>query len=151
AAGCIFVFFAVVAIQGILLNLTPAHRIERVSGWMQGGLLAIFFLALLCSSPLAGWQRTAGAYRTWAPPVWFLGLSQTLAGNRDPVFASMARRAVEATLAAVMLAALAYLAAYRRHRRRLLETPEYLPQRKTRLWSWLRLLARDPRREAALQ
>src|SRR6266566_7910484 len=47
--AALFVFFALVAVQGVLLNVTPIRHFTRVSLTVQGALLT----TLLCGLPLA--------------------------------------------------------------------------------------------------
>ncbi|MBZ5581926.1 MAG: ABC transporter permease, partial [Acidobacteriia bacterium] len=139
--GCLFVFYAIVALQGVLLNALPGRWFARASSYVQGLLIAAFVLAGLYGSAFRG---------AWGPPAWFAGLQQALLGDRDPSFRAMAARAVQAAACAVGLAALTYLAAYGRSRRLLLESGDEVAPRPAR-WSAVRLLARDPRRQAALE
>lgn len=121
--AALFVFFAIVALQGVLLNVLPAKLFARVSTWVQGGLLGGFVLCGITG----GYGRA-----TW--------------------FSSVAHLRAEglwAAAGAIALAGLTYFAAYRRYRRLLLEAPEIAPRR-GRTLGLLRLLARDPRRQAVL-
>jgi hypothetical protein len=153
--GCLFIFFSIVAIQGVLLNALPGRQFARVSTYVQGALVAVLFLAGLRSWSMVGWdsKTIAGLPRfgAWAPPVWFVGVHQAILGDRDPFYAAMAKRGLMALAAAVGLAALTYLAACRRYRKLLLESPEAVSRRRERKWSLIRLVARDPRREAVMQ
>ncbi|MBI1786269.1 MAG: ABC transporter permease [Acidobacteria bacterium] len=153
--GCLFVFFAIVAVQGILINTLPARWFARLSSWVQGALVAVCFLAGLYSWFIVDWRQEAIArlpdFAAWAPPVWFLGLHQAILGDGDPFFGAMAARALGAAAGAVAVAALLYVLAYSRYRKLLLESPDTIPQRRMWQWSPLRLLARNPRQEAILQ
>jgi hypothetical protein len=87
ALACIFALFSMVALQGALANLLPAKLHARVSAYVQGVLAAAFFLAALESWHIGDSPEQAVALfpqLPWAPPVWFAGLQQALAGNRDP-------------------------------------------------------------------
>src|SRR5207248_600884 len=124
--AAVFVFFALVALQGVLLNVTPIRHFTRVSLTVQGMLLT----ALLCGLPLAlsipGLQTSMKErpdWIVWAPPAWFLGLDQVLVGNREPLAVQLAWLSVAAVAGAAAAAVATYLWSYRRHRVRLLESP----------------------------
>ncbi len=139
AGACVFVFFGLLALQGILLNVLPGRIFTRVSLVMQAGL----FIATLGALPLLGRQPDSAA---WWPAVWFLRLREAvLAGT--PAAASTALIAIAAP---PLIAVLSYLLSYHRYRRLLLEAPPQRAVRWTRLGSWL--LERwigDPRQQAA--
>ena len=155
ASGCLFIFFALVALQGLLINSLPAKWVARCSGYIQGILLAAWLLIGLYSWFIPEWRAPAVPAMlhryAWVPPVWFLGLHEKLSGARDPFFLAMAARAVRATWSAVALAALLYVAASARYRRLLLEGGEGLAPQRMRECRWLRLIAGNPRQEAVLQ
>ncbi len=152
ALGCLFIFFSIVALQGVLLNLLPARLFMPVSVLVQGLLVAVFFLAGLYSWFIVDWKPTTIAqlpeFTSWMPPVWFNGLHQVLTSNRDPFSLSMAQRALTGITSALALSALMYLISYRRYRKLLLENPESVRA----MWSGsiFRLLSRNPRQEAML-
>ena len=123
-AACAFFFFGLVALQGVLLNLLRPRAFGRVTGYVQGLLVALMLgLAVLSFSiqpqftnavPHPEWSR-------WLPPVWFLGLCQHWSGDPDPAMRVLADRAVSGLLAAAILALLTYLVSYQRHRTLLME------------------------------
>jgi len=153
--GCLFIFFAIVAIQGVLLNLLPPRWLTSFSPYVQGVLVTVFFLSGLYSWFLAEWRAPEISrlpeIGAWAPPVWFAGLHQVVSGDRNPFYAAMAKRGLMAMTGVVMLAALTYLLAYSRYRKLLLESPDGATQRREWKWSLFRLLGRDPRQQAILQ
>ena len=123
AALC--VFFTLVAVQGILLNILPVRQFTRVSLAVQGILLT----ALLCGLPLVfsipslqNSMHQRPAWAAWAPPVWFLALYESLAGSREPLEGQLAQIALRAAAGALLAAIGTYLWSYRRHRARLLES-----------------------------
>ena len=122
-----FVFLAVVAWQGALMNLLPPRLFRRVSVYAQfmtlfGLFSALFLWPKIASVYLPMKQRAAPGFFL-APPFWFAGLYQQLAGGGDETDAHQADRAVLALIAVVLLASLTYLISYRRHLRRMLEAP----------------------------
>ncbi|HTX37058.1 MAG TPA: ADOP family duplicated permease [Bryobacteraceae bacterium] len=141
---CVFVFFSLLAIQGILLNILPARLFSSVSLAVQSAVL-IFTLGAL---PLYNRQPTAG----WWPSVWFVHLWEAMI--KGP--ASASRDALLAMTGSAALAVLAYLLSYHRYRRLLLEAPAGRSGAGTQWHSgagWgarlLELWMRDPRQQAA--
>jgi hypothetical protein len=156
--ACFFVLFSMVALQGVLLNVLPGRVFARVSAYVQGALVAALGLAFLYTWFIKDWGRDALAKLPefgWAPPVWFLGLQQQMAGTGDPLlaafFTASAHRALIASAAVVVLALLMYLIGYGRYRSLLLESNIEVLTPPARRWSVARLLARGPRQEAIMQ
>jgi hypothetical protein len=122
--GCYFSFFALLALQGTLLNLLPARTFGRVTGSLQGLLVAAMLMAIVLSfsiHPGTAAMAVGSAAARWLPPVWFMGLCQSLMGDRDPVMAVLARRAELALPIAAGIALLSYAVSYRRHRELMVE------------------------------
>lgn len=139
ATASFFLFFALVAFQGLLLNLLPGNLFPRVSLLVQGLLVT----ALLCALPFVlAIPGTHAAMTTrpdaalWWPPVWFLGLDQWLLGNREPYVSRLAARALIASATAALAALLGYVWSFHRHRIRVIEMP-FEPGRET---AWIRKL-----------
>ncbi|HTP33823.1 MAG TPA: ADOP family duplicated permease, partial [Candidatus Acidoferrales bacterium] len=140
AGGCLFVFFTLVALQGILLHLFPPHIFARVSLAVQ----AVLFVATVGAIPLMG-RQPAAAF--WWPPLWFVHLWESMIIGP----ALLARNALLAVAIPAAVSILAYLLSYHRYRRVLLEARTgHVSARRTGLAS--RLLERwiaDPREQAA--
>lgn len=130
-AGCAFVFFGMLALQGLLLNLLPRRVFDRVSIYAQ----AILFTASVAALPFL-WRQPA---TLWWPPNWFLGLWTVLLGGSDPA----ARYALYATGLAPVLAVLTYVVSYRRYQRLLLEAQSVRSRRAFQLPGWVSGI--DPR------
>src|SRR5262249_14938303 len=106
--GCAFVFFTLLSVQGILLNLLPVRVFARVSLVLQSAV----FIATMGALPLFDRQPAAA----WWPPVWFLDLWEAMIqGTRS------ARSAMLAMAVPALMSVLAYLLSYHRYRRLLLE------------------------------
>ena len=123
--GGLFMFFTLVALQGVLLNLLPVRQFPRVSLAIQGSLLAILFCAFPFVLTIPSFYDRLDplpAWSIWAPPLWFWGIDQTLMGSGDPLVAWLVRAAVWGTLAAAVAAVSTYLWSYHRHRIRILES-----------------------------
>jgi hypothetical protein len=150
--ACFFVFFAILALQGVLLNVLPANLLARVSVWVQGGLVGLFLLGGFYSWTIKEWKAETIArlpeLGAWLPPVWFAGLHESLIGRADGLFAGVAKMAQLASIYMVALTIIMYYISYRRYRRLLLETPVRLATSRVCQWSLIRLLARSPRRES---
>lgn len=152
--ACSFVFFAILGLQGVLLNVLPAKLFTRVSVYAQGGLAGVFLLAGFYSWSIKEWKPDVIAklpeFGVWLPPVWFTGLHQTLVGEDARFFTCMAQRGLIAAGIAIMLAVGTYLLSYRRYRKLLLESPVRLATPRLWRWSVLTLLACSPRREGVM-
>ena len=153
--ACAFIFFAILALQGVLLNILPANLFARVSVYAQGLLTGLFLLGGLYSWSMKNWTpKTVAkvpAFGQWFPPAWFAGLNRKLTGEGDAFLLGMAHRALVATGIAVAVAVAAYWVSYRRYRKLLLEAPVRLAAPRAWRWSLLRLLAGSPRREAVME
>ncbi len=123
--GC-FVFFSLVALQGVLLNVLPVRQFPRVSLTIQGVLLAVLLIALpfVFSIPTA-FGRLEGLpwWCVFAPPFWFFGIDQVIFGSHDPVTIRLAEVSVAMLPASALLAISTYVWSYHRHRVRVLESP----------------------------
>jgi hypothetical protein len=148
---CLFLFFAIVALQGILLNALPPRFFVRVSGYVQGALFAVFAFGILRSWSIKDWSPETVArvpeFGAWAPPVWFAGLHEYLLGDRDPFLSGMAARALTALFVSVGLSVITYCLSYRRYQRLLLEGSERVA-RPQRFGSIFAVIGRDPRQRA---
>jgi predicted permease len=138
--GCAFVFFALVAIQGVLLQLFSAHTFARVSLAVQ----AVLFIVTVGAVPLMGRQPATAA---WWPPVWFVHLWEAMITGRAP----LARDALVAITGPALVALAAYLLSYHRYRKMLLEAKAghgsaRLAGLGSRLLEWW---IRNPREQAA--
>src|ERR1035441_5331889 len=152
-AGCYFFFFGMVALQGVLLNLLRPRHFARATGILQGLLVAAMLVLIVLSFNIQP-QVTAAVVRPelarWLPPVWFLGLCQTLSGDPDPAMLVLAHRALAALVMAVMLVLLTYAVSYRRHRALLVEgvaVPGKDRRWRGALFDWL---VPHPRRQAVI-
>jgi hypothetical protein len=151
--GCLFIFFAIVALQGVMLNALPGRLFVPVSTCVQGALVAVFFLSGLYSWFIVDWKTETitrlPEFAAWAPPVWFTGLYRALTSDPNPFYLSMAKRALMAVAASLALSALTYLVSFSRYRKLLIESPDTARS----IWNWsvLRLVAEGPRQEAILQ
>ena len=124
AAGGYFFFFALSALEGVLLNALRPAAFRRVAASLQGVLAAAMLLLLVLSFSIQ--QQVAHAaieprFARFLPPAWFLGLYETLAGNPDAAMHRLARLGLTALAAAGLLTLAAYAVSYRRHRTLMVE------------------------------
>jgi hypothetical protein len=135
--GGLFVFFTLVALQGVLLNVVPIRLFPRISLAIQGLLLASLLAGLPFVFSVPGLYDRIDPLPSWslyAPPLWFFGIDQIIFGNREPIIALLARIAILAVLTSAAAAMLAYVWSYRRHRIRVLESPSIDSHALRRLW-----------------
>ena len=121
-----FVFFSLIALQGILLNLTPVRHFAKVSLMVQGFLVACLVggLPFVLSIPnLHPYMNLRPAWAAWAPPIWFVAVHQNMMGIHDPIIVELSRRAWIGTASAFLAAIVAYWWSYTSHRKRVLESP----------------------------
>jgi hypothetical protein len=133
-----FVFFTLVTVQGVLLNILPVRQFSRVSLAIQGVLLSIFLCALplvFAIPDLHPYMELRPAWAMWAPPLWFLGVDQVIAGHSEPLALHLAQLAVASVAASSMTAILVYLWSYRRHRARVIESPGMEGAATQRAWT----------------
>jgi len=151
ASAFSFLFF--VALEGLLINFLPPRAFKKVSLYVQVlamvGLLLLLFLLPIISDLLPTWEHTHDAKLFWLPPLWFVGLYQTLFGSGDALFHSLARISILALGLATFACAAGYLVNYKRHTQRALEATEADPVRRSRLagaatWLLTRLVLRKP-------
>jgi hypothetical protein len=133
-----FVFFTLVTLQGVLLNVLPVRQFPRVSLALQGALLSVFLCALplVFSIPdLHPYMELRPAWAIWAPPLWFLGLDQVIAGHSEPLALRFTALALASVAVSATTAVLVYLWSYRRHRARVIESPGIEGASSSRAWT----------------
>jgi hypothetical protein len=126
----LFVFFILVAMQGVLLNLLPTRHFPRVSLGVQGLLLVALLggLPFVFSIPaLHNRLDQPPPWASYAPPMWFFGIDQMIVQRMTGGPTSSAMRLAAVAIVALVSSAIgavsAYLWSYRRHRIRVLESP----------------------------
>lgn len=116
-----FAFFAIVALQCILLNVVGRVAAQRLAIVLQLAIVIIVLqLPILPSSPRSG-AGFDGAATWWLPSMWFAGLFEVLSGRPTPQALALAGRAAVGAVGVPLLTALLYMATYRRLLRRALE------------------------------
>jgi hypothetical protein len=127
-----FSFFGVFTVIGLLMAILPYALFRRISLYVRFAL-SLCFLSLLATSfavPsfLGQVARTNTLGVNLLPPVWFVGVTETLWGNGNkPFFAQMARSALFALGICLAVAILSYALSFRRSFIRIPETAEVGP------------------------
>ena len=157
-ASGLFAALSLAAVQGVLLTVLPGKLFRRISvpiqTVMMGALVMLLFLTPLMGSSIERMVRTHNPLLYYFPGFWFAGLYERLrpvTGN--PVMLELGSIAIRALWCVAGVFVLTYLPMYRRHARRMLETPE--PSRsgpgrtRTLINAWLdRVLVRRPVEQA---
>jgi hypothetical protein len=107
----VFAVSLVLAVLGTLAAVLPRAAFRACSPIVRGALLLAFLVLLVTG--LSGWQ-VAGRFSWLLPPYWYLGLYQTLHHRPTPAFLRVASLAWQAAAVAVFVAALSYIAGYKR-------------------------------------
>jgi hypothetical protein len=151
AAGGAFLFFALLALQGGLLNILPPRTFRRfgprLQGLLAGTMLGLIVLSFSIEARISNVLLQPQVSR-WLPPVWFLGFCQAHSGDPDPAMRALSHRAVIGLLAAIAMALATYAVSYRRHRTLLLEGAP-MPARAGRSMLLPRLF-HDPRQQGVI-
>jgi hypothetical protein len=126
AAAGAFVFFSVLALQGLLLNVAGRRLAERLSVALQAIFIIvllqmIFFLPRMGAFVRKDFGTESASYLALLPSVWFLGLYDVLGGRPMAGSGSLALIAVVATALAVGAATGLLIATHKRLMRRALE------------------------------
>ncbi len=153
-AGGAFVFFAILAVQGVIATLCGYETVRLVVPLLQFALfllmLSFFTLAPRMLAGIHPGDDRLGTAMGLFPPLWFLGLYETMIdGDTAPVFGILAGRALGALSAAVAAVCLIYLYAYLYQFRtigeaRRAEAGTRLRPPKVAVWFFESLLARTP-------
>ncbi len=129
-AGGAFVALALAAVQGLLINVLPGRAFRRISPWVQmilmGLLITVLFLTPLVSASIRPLVEQRSPLLRYFPPFWFLAwyLDMMPGHPAGPVFHALAPLARNALALAAAAFAVTYLAGYRRHARRVMESLE---------------------------
>jgi predicted permease len=115
------VFLAVVGLQGLMLAIAGPRLFARASSLVQGlaiaaavaGLVAIPVMSASAAETLR-FGPAARPWLLWTPPLWFLGVYETVLGTSDPLLHRLAAVACLALAGAIALVFATYPAAYAR-------------------------------------
>jgi hypothetical protein len=128
AGASLFAFFAVAALQGVLINVTTPAIFRRISPAVQMCGMSLMVIALI-PFPLYMLllRPMTEAHTIWPwlfPPVWFTGLYDLLLPAGNSSFATFGIFGVEALAIAIAVFALSWALGFRRHYRRVLESED---------------------------
>jgi phage shock protein PspC (stress-responsive transcriptional regulator) len=116
-----FAFFAIVALQCILLNVVGRVAAQRLAIVLQLAIVIVVAqLPILPTSPRSE-ANFVGAAAWWLPSMWFAGLFEVLSGRPTAPTLALAGVATASAVGVPLLTALLYAATYRRLLRRALE------------------------------
>jgi hypothetical protein len=125
-----FTFCILLGVQGLSAQL-PRKLFLRASAFLQiaafGFLVIGYFLEPNWNTPRLLSDPAHRQLLAWLPPYWFLGLYQALNGTMHPVLAPLATRAIWALGIAAFAGGSAFLLAYFRTMRKIVEQPDILP------------------------
>ena len=131
-AGGLFSALAVAGLQGVLITFLSGNLYRRVSVALQTLLMGVLVM-LLVLTPIMG-QMIHGLIQShspalyWFPGFWFIGLYERLRpATHDPTLLALGGMAGHALWISAAVVVLTYLPLYRRHARKMLETPAPSP------------------------
>jgi pimeloyl-ACP methyl ester carboxylesterase len=132
AAG-IFIFAAMLALQGVAAQILSWGLFLRVSGALQ--LIALFTVIALffVTPPFAATMLHPAVPVELLPSYWFTGLLHKLDGDRNRVFTPLAAIALRNLGIATGIAALTWGLSYYRNIRRIVQAPDITPSAHGRL------------------
>jgi hypothetical protein len=118
-SASLFTFCAVFALLGAVSAVLPREAFRACSPWLRGFFLLEFLMLLVSgvSGPAPLLQHLYLDPQTpvrFLPPLWFLGMYQTLQHRSTPAMAELAAAVLPGSLAVLALTLLAYGASYRR-------------------------------------
>jgi hypothetical protein len=135
-AGAAFIFCGVLTVQGLAGQLSRRWYL-RLSAVLQIAVFCVILGTYFLEPPLSNPPAFAAPQNehalAWLPSYWYLGLLQFLNGSAAPGVAALAGRAVVGLAMAALGAGTAYLLAYFRSLRKIVEEPDILPGAR-RLW-----------------
>jgi len=151
-----FSAFTLLAIEGLMLCLLPTRWFRTASTTMQAVSITVLLLALLLYPLISGHLQILmsgqASLARFIPPLWFLGLYESLVqGSGAPAGASaLGAIGIYATAGVILLSLVTYPAAWSRQKKRALEGVPLAPrQSRNRLTHLLhRNLLRQPQQRA---
>jgi len=145
AAG-VFIYGAVLGVQGLAAQILPRRLFLRLSGHLQLTAFCVIMGVYFLQPGFGGLDDIAvgSIWRViqWLPSYWFLGLYQQLNGSMHPALEPLAQRAWMGLGGVVCVATVAYTLSYWRTLRKIVEEPDIVPG--SPRWSWLPRFGSQP-------
>lgn len=125
--GGLFMFFLLIAAQGVLLNVFGRRTAQTLALVLQAAFVVVvlqapFFVPRLGSLVRAAFQGEDQTMVAYLPPAWFLALYDVVAGTPRAVPMAYTLAAVGGTVATAVMATALVAGSYRRLVRMALET-----------------------------
>lgn len=138
AASCVFVYGAVLAVQGLLSLALPRRWFLRASAGLQLAAFAWFVASYFLEPALWGpeWLSAVarrGDLNGW-PPYWFFAMELQIAGHMPSEMHGLAMRAWMGLAMVVVGAGVSLALCYLRTMKKTVEEPDLVPGR--RGWRW---------------
>jgi hypothetical protein len=138
AAASVFVYGAVLTIQGVTAALLPRRWFLRLSAMLQLGAFALFLSAWLFQPSFGTVKelvnaRQLGILGRW-PTFWFFGLFSRMSGLFPIALGALARKALLGLVPVLAGAGASLLLCYLRTMKNILEQPDIEPTRDRRRW-----------------
>lgn len=125
--GSLFMFLAMIAVQGLLLNLLGWRKYRGLAPYAQSVLVTLMLVMFFVSLGAAFRLRPGTApppILMALPPLWFVGMYQLALGWTKPVFEELAIAARTGLGVAALAAAAGYAMSYKRVILRSFEEPD---------------------------
>jgi hypothetical protein len=138
AAACVFVYGAVLAVQGLMALMLPRKMFLRLSAALQLAAFAWFVASYFLEPTLwnPGFVRVVAArgdLNVW-PSYWFFAMEQQIAGAMPAEMRGIAMRAWIGLAVVVVGAGLSLVLCYLRTMKKTVEQPDLVPGRSS--WRW---------------
>jgi len=130
AAG-LFIYGAVLGVQGLAAQLLTRRLFLRLSGYLQMAAFCLIVGVYFLQPGFGGLDDltvgTIGRVIQWLPSYWFLAMYQQLNGSMHPALEPLARRAWIGSAGVTCGAAVVYALCYWRTLRQIVEEPDIVP------------------------
>jgi len=138
-AATLFLFCAVLSIQGVTSLLLPYRVFLRVSAVLQLICFGVFLTVYFFEPALGTLPELLAAQNSpvlrYSPQFWFLGLFNQIDGSLPHELSWLAVRAWAGLISAVCGAGISLLLSYRRVIRKIVEQPDLDPARSSLRWN----------------
>ncbi len=133
----IFSFFAVLVTVGLLMVTLPYAMFRRISLYVRSAIIAGLVALLSTSFAVPAMIETPESMVRFLPPVWFLGLCQSIRGRATPALALLGRVALIGSGVIIVAGLVVYILSYRRSFVRIPETVDIIPINNRAHLPWL--------------